>query len=221
MRYRQSSPKNLGTPIGSFIGDMLAEIERRLESHSGSMADSASSGWSDGIDGMVVSSISFGRVLTLSSQTAFSASSRAMKLCMGVPASTGYNVLYISRRLSEYDLACNLIAQASDISVDKLVSGLLTDAEWDRLEAVLPRIRDQELSVVHAGSLKDVSVCDWLSQASRKSDTTPLLVLDDAALLSEFQRHIEDDRPHSLSKLAKSVANADTLIVVVEETRSH
>lgn len=64
MRYRESCPKHLATPIGNFIGDILAEIERRLESHSSLMVDSESSGWSDGSDGMVVSSTSFGRVLS-------------------------------------------------------------------------------------------------------------------------------------------------------------
>jgi replicative DNA helicase len=200
---------------------MLAEIERRLESHSGSTVDSESSGWFDESDGMVVSSISFGRVLTLSSQSAFSASSRAMQLCMGEPASTEYNVLYVSHRLSEYDLACNLIAQASDISVDRLVSGLLTDAEWDRLEAALARIRDQELSVVHAGSLEDVPICDWLSQTSAVSNTTPLLVLDDAALLSGIQSNPRDGKAYDLVQLARVAANADALIVLVEETRLH
>lgn len=200
---------------------MLAEIERRLESYSGPMVDSESSSWFDESDGIVVTSISFGRVLTLASQTPYSASASAMQLCTVESASTEYNVLYVSRRLSEYDIACNLIAQASNLCVDRLVSGLLTDAEWDRLEAALARIRDQELSVVHAGSLEDVPICDWLSQTSKMPDTTPLLVLDDAALLSGLQRDPKAGKAYDLLQLARVAAGADALIVLVEETRLH
>jgi hypothetical protein len=221
MRNRQSCLRNSATPIGGLIGDMLADIERCLNSDNGEMGSSESCGWFDACEDTVVSSTSFDRVLSLTSQTAYSASRRAMQLSIAGSENTDYNVLYVSRTLSVYDLACSLIATASFISAGKLVSGRLTDAEWDRLEATLARIHDQEFSVIHRDTVDDLSLCDWLSHASGSTTTTPLLVLDDAALLCGFQCHPRGGRADALLKLAKAAASADALVVLVEETRLH
>jgi hypothetical protein len=205
-------------PIRSLISRVICEIEFRLNAESDFFADSAECSWFDDHADIVESQILFGRILNLTSQTALSASRNAMQLSTSNFARDECNVLYVSRTLKLDKLACNLMAQASCIDVDRLASGRLDDQEWDRLEIAVGQMLGQQFSAIQTQQIEISLVSDWLRYASSKFDSTPLVILDDALLLPGIRRRMKDGGQSDFVELSRIASSVDALIVVVQHT---
>ena len=221
MRQSQSSLIDLAMPIRPLIGHILFEIERRLNLDNAEIADEERGRCFEESDDIVVSSMSVGQVLNLTSRSGCSASRKAMQLCTGEFENEEFNVLYVSRTLSEYDLACNLIAQGSGVNVDKLASGRLSNSEWDRLELVLEQMCDRQLAVIHTQQIEIPLLRQWLKYVSSKFDSTPLVVLDDQILLEGCNCSSANVRQQELLELSRIALSVDALIVLVGHAWAH
>lgn len=212
---------DLATPIQPLIADLLVEIEGRLNVDNGEVVEAEQDSWFEEDTDTIVSSICYGHVLRIASQTARSASRKAMQIVIAGSENAEFKVLYVSRTLSEYELACNLIAQTSFINANRLLSGRLTDAEWDRLEVALARIHTLDFSLIHTPRIAQELVRDWLVSASTTAGSTPIVVLDDALLLEDFKHCREEERLCALLDNVTHAALGNSLVVLVEHTWAH
>lgn len=221
MKSRHSSLFDLVTPIQPLLADMIVEIERRLYLDNDMVLESYGANCCEEDEDIIVSSICNGRALSIASQAPRSASEKAMRISVTGLENTEFKVLYVSRTLSEYDLACNLIAQASFINANKLLSGRLTDAEWDRLEVALARIHALDFSLTHTQRIAPELVRDWLVSASTIAGSTPIVVLDDALLLKDFKHCCEEERLCALFEDVSLASLGNSLVVLVEHRWAH
>ena len=208
-------------PIRSAMSRVIDEIECRLNSEDCAAACAVYSGWFEEHADLVVSRTLFGRIMSLTSKTAFSASRNAMQLSTSSFARNECNVLYVSRTLQPCELACNLMAEASSIDVDRLASGRLADPEWDRLEIAIGQMLGQQFSALHTDRVELPLLRDWLRYASSKFESTPLVVIDDAVLLLNGNRNSNYCGQRELLEISKLASSVDALIVLVGQTWAH
>ncbi len=221
MKSRHDSLIDLAKPIQPLLGSVILDIERSLSADYYVDVDAAESRWYEEHADAVVSNLFYGRVLKLTSQTAFSASSNAMKLSTGNFARSECNVLYVSRTLNIGNLACRLMAQASGIDVGKMSSGRLSDSEWDKLEIALGQIDAQQFFTIHTQQIEIPLLHDWLRYASSNLDATPLVVIDDALLLPINRCRSKNGGQRDLLELSRIASSVDALIVLVDQTWAH
>lgn len=217
----KSALRDAATPIRALVSGVIEEIDYRLNAENYIDADTADSGWFEEHSDVVVSRILFGGILHLTSQTAFSASRNAMQLSTASFARSECNVLYVSRTLKAAELACNLMAQAAGLNVEKLASGRLSDSEWDKLEIALEQMVGQQFSAIHAQQIEIPLLRDWLKYVSSKFDSTPLVILDDALLLPGIRRRSKEGGHSELLELSRTASSVDALIVLVQHTPMH
>jgi len=101
-------------------------------------------------------------------------------------AASECRTLYVCRALGGIDFATHLLAHVTGMDVHRFAKGMLTDSAWDQLTEFLLRLRNSDFSIAHVNSVTTSQISKWMEIASKESDKSPYVVIDDSRLLIDL-----------------------------------
>lgn len=190
MARPRDSLKTLAKPLKPLVGSALEEMEACLASD---VLPSVNWNCHDPEElrliyeksGGILFEACFGRAFYTIPLTGHLASPVAISMGISDFAERECGTLYLCRAATEMDLTMILLAQVTGANVSRVPTGLLRDAEWDRLMDWLERLTALDFSVLQVKTFSLPMLRDWVRETAEDSTRRPFVVIDDELLVAE------------------------------------
>lgn len=100
---------------------------------------------------------------------------KKLKKWLEICSTTNQPILYISNEKTNMQVVNMLLAEVSQISLEKITKGVLTPTEWDSLKTAIAKLK--QMPLYHSDVI--VSTCSDIHKEIEKINPKPAMVLVD------------------------------------------
>ena len=188
------------TPLSAVVLDVLDRLEER------SRSDSAVPGLSTGLPDVdsAISGLNNSDLILLAARPGMGKTSFALNVLLQVGKFSGKTAVFFSLEMSREQLAMRLISNEAFVDNKKLVTGRLTDEDWDKVALAAAALGRAKILIDDNPSL---SVADMNAKCRRVEDLG-LVVIDYLQLMQSAggkQRYSNENRQQVVSDISRAL----------------
>ena len=188
------------TPLSSVVLDVLDRLEELSKS------DSAVPGLSTGLPDVdsAISGLNNSDLILLAARPGMGKTSFALNVLLQVGKFSGKTAVFFSLEMSREQLCMRLISNEAFVDNKKLVTGRLTDEDWDKVALAAAALGRSKILIDDNPSL---SVADMNAKCRRVEDLG-LVVIDYLQLMQSAggkQRYSNENRQQVVSDISRSL----------------
>ena len=188
------------TPLSSVVLDVLDRLEELSKS------DSAVPGLSTGLPDVdsAISGLNNSDLILLAARPGMGKTSFALNVLLQVGKFSGKTAVFFSLEMSREQLAMRLISNEAFVDNKKLVTGRLTDEDWDKVALAAAALGRAKILIDDNPSL---SVADMNAKCRRVEDLG-LVVIDYLQLMQSAggkQRYSNENRQQVVSDISRAL----------------
>ena len=188
------------TPLSSVVLDVLDRLEELSKS------DSAVPGLSTGLPDVdsAISGLNNSDLILLAARPGMGKTSFALNVLLQVGKFSGKTAVFFSLEMSREQLAMRLISNEAFVDNKKLVTGRLTDEDWDKVALAAAALGRSKILIDDNPSL---SVADMNAKCRRVEDLG-LVVIDYLQLMQSAggkQRYSNENRQQVVSDISRAL----------------
>ena len=188
------------TPISQVLLDVYARLEELAAS------DSAIPGLSTGLTDLdrAISGLNKSDLILLAARPGMGKTSMALNILLEAGKKSGKNVVFFSLEMSREQLALRLISSECFVDNKKLVTGRLTDEDWDKVALAAAALGRARILIDDNPSL---SVADMNAKCRRVEDLG-LVIIDYLQLMQSAggkQRYSGENRQQVVSDISRAL----------------
>ena len=187
-------------PLSSVVVDVLDRLEEL--SRSGSAVPGLSTGLPD-VDA-AISGLNNSDLILLAARPGMGKTSLALNILLQVGKFSGKTAVFFSLEMSREQLAMRLISNEAFVDNKKLVTGRLTDEDWDKVAMAASALGHSKILIDDNPSL---SVAD-MNAKCRRVDNLGLVVIDYLQLMQSAggrQRYAGENRQQVVSDISRAL----------------
>lgn len=199
------------------LGDLVVRrLDHYTQLYEGTTAPGIPTGFAS-LDRALGGGLKPGKVIVLGARPTVGKTSKAGQIATNV-AATGHSVLVFSQEMTAGELTDRFVANAANVSLERLSTGQLSDEDWSRVSEAAQRLSTCPLFVDDTPALTLHQVRGKARQVRRKHGLA-LIVLDYLQLMSgsgtaERRHHQIEAISRGLKQLAKEL---DVCILVLSQ----
>ena len=188
------------TPLSAVVLDVLDRLEER------SRSDSAVPGLSTGLPDVdsAISGLNNSDLILLAARPGMGKTSFALNVLLQVGKFSGKTAVFFSLEMSREQLAMRLISNEAFVDNKKLVTGRLTDEDWDKVALAAAALGRAKILIDDNPSL---SVADMNAKCRRVEDLG-LVVIDYLQLMQSAggkQKYAGENRQQVVSDISRAL----------------
>ena len=188
------------TPLSAVVLDVLDRLEER------SRSDSAVPGLSTGLPDVdsAISGLNNSDLILLAARPGMGKTSFALNVLLQVGKFSGKTAVFFSLEMSREQLCMRLISNEAFVDNKKLVTGRLTDEDWDKVALAAAALGRAKILIDDNPSL---SVADMNAKCRRVEDLG-LVVIDYLQLMQSAggkQRYSNENRQQVVSDISRAL----------------
>ena len=188
------------TPLSAVVLDVLDRLEER------SRSDSAVPGLSTGLPDVdsAISGLNNSDLILLAARPGMGKTSFALNVLLQVGKFSGKTAVFFSLEMSREQLAMRLISNEAFVDNKKLVTGRLTDEDWDKVALAAAALGRSKILIDDNPSL---SVADMNAKCRRVEDLG-LVVIDYLQLMQSAggkQKYAGENRQQVVSDISRAL----------------
>ena len=183
------------------ISNVLIDVYDRLTELAAS--ESAIPGLSTGLTDLdrAISGLNKSDLILLAARPGMGKTSMALNILLEAGKKSGKNVAFFSLEMSREQLALRLISSECFVDNKKLVTGKLTEEDWEKVAVAADSLNRSRIFIDDDSS---VSVAD-ISAKCRRMDNLGLVIIDYLQLMSGSGGKNSDNRQQEISEISRSL----------------
>ena len=183
------------------IGKVLINVYDRLEelAESGNDIPGLSTGLHD-LD-KKINGLNNSDLLLIAARPGMGKTSMALNVALSVAKSTNKTVAFFSLEMSREQLAMRLLSNESFVDNQKLVTGKLTEEDWNKLSIASSALSQTDIRVDDNPA---ITVPEIKAKCRRLGDELGLIVIDYLQLMHVGGRHM-DNRVQEVAEISRSL----------------
>jgi replicative DNA helicase len=144
-----------------------------------------------------------GQLIVLAARPAMGKSALALNIAENAARASGKRAVFFSLEMSNRELGLRMLAAASRLNVQRLVTGRIYDDEWPRVARGSGEAMESQLVFCELGGLSILELRSLARQARREYGELSMLVIDYLQLMEGFSE--EANRANQVAQISRGL----------------